>query len=217
MASNPKELLDNSPMNGFQILAVGICIFLNGLDGFDVLAISFASPGIAEEWSISRAELGVVLAMELIGMAIGSMFLGGIADRFGRRPTILGCLVVMTGGMYAASAVHSVTMLLFVRFVTGLGIGGMLASINAMAAEYSNNKNRNLSVMLMSAGYPIGAILGGSVASILLATFDWRAVFVFGAAVTGIAIFVFGFYCLNRLSFYWENVPLMRWSESIRP
>jgi len=207
MASNPKELLDNSPMNGFQILAVGICIFLNGLDGFDVLAISFASPGIAEEWSISRAELGVVLAMELIGMAIGSMFLGGIADRFGRRPTILGCLVVMTGGMYAASAVHSVTMLLFVRFVTGLGIGGMLASINAMAAEYSNNKNRNLSVMLMSAGYPIGAILGGSVASILLATFDWRAVFVFGAAVTGIAIFVVWFLLPESVEFLLGKRP----------
>ena len=67
-------------------MAVLICILLNALDGFDVLAVSFASPGIAAEWSINKAELGVVLAMELVGMAFGSILLGGLADRVGRAP-----------------------------------------------------------------------------------------------------------------------------------
>jgi len=191
---SPKDILDNSPMNGFQILAVGICILLNALDGFDVLAISFASPGIAAEWSINRAELGVVLAMELFGMAIGSVVLGGVADKIGRRPTILGCLVVMACGMYGASLVQSVNQLLAVRLVTGLGIGGMLAAINAMAAEYSNAKYRNLSVMLMAAGYPVGAVLGGSVASELLVTYGWREVFVFGGVVTASALAIVFFF-----------------------
>ncbi len=191
---SPKDILDNSPMHAFQIFAVGICILLNALDGFDVLAISFASPGIAAEWSINRAELGVVLAMELFGMAIGSVVLGGVADKIGRRPTILSCLVVMALGMYGASLVNSVNQLLAVRLVTGLGIGGMLAAINAMAAEFSNAKYRNLSVMLMAAGYPVGAVLGGSVASELLALYGWREVFVFGGAVTASALIIVFFF-----------------------
>ena len=82
--TDPKRILDQSAMNGFQMAAVGICVLLNALDGFDILSISFASPGIAGEWSINAAALGVVLAMELFGMAIGSIALGGMADRIGR-------------------------------------------------------------------------------------------------------------------------------------
>jgi MFS family permease len=66
-------------------LSSRITIALNALDGFDVLSISFASPGIAQEWGINRAALGIVLSMELIGMALGSVFLGGVADKIGRR------------------------------------------------------------------------------------------------------------------------------------
>ncbi len=179
------RILDDLPMTRLQVAAVVLCITLNALDGFDVLAISFSAPGITAEWGVSRAELGVVLAMELIGMAVGSVVLGNVADKFGRRPVILGCLVVMTLGMYLASTVTTVNTLLAVRFVSGLGIGGMLATINAMVAEYSNARHRNFNVAVMATGYPVGIIIGGSIASMLLAHFDWRAVFVLGAVMTG--------------------------------
>src|SRR4051812_36974202 len=89
---DPRALLARSPMGRMQIAAVAICIVLTALDGFDVMAISFASPGIAKKWNIDRAALGIVLSMELLGMAIGSVVIGSLADRIGRRPTILGCL-----------------------------------------------------------------------------------------------------------------------------
>ena len=171
-------------MSRAQVAAVALCILLTAVDGFDVLAISFAAPGIAAEWGIDRAALGIVLSMELIGMAIGSILIGAVADRFGRRPAILGCLVVMTSGMYLAATAGNVTVLSAYRLATGLGIGGMLASTSAMAAEFSNARRRNLSVILMAAGYPVGVIVGGSIASLLLVSFDWRAVFMFGAAAT---------------------------------
>src|SRR2546428_4548108 len=103
MNRDPREVVADSPMSRLQVTVVALTIALNALDGFDVLSISFASPGIAQEWGIDRAALGIVLSMELIGMAIGSIFLGGVADTIGRRPTILGCLVVMAGGMLAAA------------------------------------------------------------------------------------------------------------------
>src|SRR3712207_1113691 len=131
-----------------QVLVVGMCILLNALDGFDVLSISFASPGIAAEWGIDRAALGLVLSMELIGMAVGSVVIGNLADRIGRRPTILGCLTAMAIGMGLAATADNVTTLSLYRLITGLGIGGMLAAINAMTAEFANAKRRNLAVGL---------------------------------------------------------------------
>src|SRR5262245_32969000 len=98
--NDPRELLSSAAMSVRQVIAVAITIGLNALDGFDVLAISFASPGIAGEWHIDRAALGVVLSMELVGMAIGSVFLGGVADKLGRRRTTLACLCVMASGMF---------------------------------------------------------------------------------------------------------------------
>lgn len=192
-ADDPRAIIDHAPMSGFQVMAVLICILLNALDGFDVLAISFAAPGIAEEWSIDRAALGVVLAAELLGMAMGSIVIGALADRYGRRPTILLCLVLMSAGMYLASITRSVDQLLLARLVTGLGIGGMLASTNAMVAEYASRRRRSLAVVLMASGYPLGATLGGWVSSRLLEGGDWRVVFEFGALCTGAFIAVVWF------------------------
>jgi benzoate transport len=184
MTTDPRETMAMSPMSPLQIAVVAITVGLNALDGFDVLAISFASPGIAREWGIDRAALGIVLSMELIGMGLGSLLLGGLADRIGRRRMLLGCLVVMTTGMFMATRAKDVYDLSVWRVFTGLGIGGMLAATNAVAAEFSNSRRRSLSVSLMAIGYPIGAVVGGSVAALLLREGDWRVVFRFGAMAT---------------------------------
>src|SRR6187397_550102 len=188
MSTDPRDVIAHSPMSRLQILVVGVTIALNALDGFDILSISFASPGIAAEWGIDRARLGIVLSMELIGMAIGSIVLGRVADKIGRRPTILGCLAVMSFGMIMATTVTGLIDLSIWRVITGLGIGGMLAAINAVSAEFSNTRRRDLSVSLMSIGYPIGAVVGGILAQRLLATYDWRSVFYLGAIATTILI-----------------------------
>lgn len=188
MSQDPREIISNSPMSALQVFVVAITIGLNALDGFDVLAISFASPGIAAEWGIDRSALGIVLSMELIGMCIGSIVIGGMADKVGRRPVILTCLCIMASGMFMATTVDGIVDLSIWRVITGLGIGGMLASINAVAAEFSNNKWRHLNVSLMTIGYPLGAVIGGLVTSQMLETMDWRAVFYFGAGVTLVSI-----------------------------
>lgn len=184
MSNDPRETLAGSRMSRLQIIVIAATIGLNALDGFDVLAISFASPGIVEEWGIDPAALGFVLSMELIGMSIGSVLLGGVADRLGRRPTMLFCLVLMTLGMFMATMTRGIVDLSLWRILTGLGIGGMLACTAAVAAEFSNRRRRDLCVSLMAIGYPIGAVVGGSIAAQLLGFYGWRSVFYFGAAVT---------------------------------
>ena len=80
---------------------------LNALDGFDVLSSAFAAPGITLEWGIPRSELGIVLSAELIGMGFGSLLLGRLADRAGRKPAMLYCLAIMAAGMYFAHSALS--------------------------------------------------------------------------------------------------------------
>ena len=185
---NPMESIDHGKMSWLQIFVVFITVLLNAIDGFDVLSISFAAPGIAKEWGTTPAALGVVMSMELIGMAIGSFFLGGMADKYGRRPTLLWCLISMTGGMLMVPTASNVVQLSIWRVIIGLGIGGILACVNAVVAEFSNVKRRGMCISIMVIGYPMGGTLGGMIASHLLATHDWRIIFYLGAILTGVLI-----------------------------
>ena len=187
--TNPISVMDNNPMSVRQWIVVILMVFLNALDGFDVLSSAFAAPGISKEWGIPRSELGIVLSAELIGMGFGSVLLGGLADKIGRKPAMLVCLVIMAIGMYMAHAATTVPALTAFRLFTGLGIGGMLAATNAVTAESTSKASRSLAMALYVIGYPLGGVIGGYAAqSWLLVQYDWRAVFLFGAIVTAVMI-----------------------------
>jgi len=219
MSIDPRETLDKAPMSLLQMVVVVITCMLNGLDGFDVLSISFASNGIAKEWDMMPAELGVVLSMELIGMAIGSIILGGVADKVGRRRTTLGCLSVMAVGMVMTTVVGNVTQLSICRIFTGFGLGGLLAAINAMSAEFANRKKRHMCVSLMSIGYPIGGVLGGFIAAWFLRHYEWRYIFYFGSAITAFFIPVVFFIVPESVQWLVRAQPkdaLKRANEALR-
>lgn len=193
-------------MTRMQVIVVVITIALNALDGFDVLSISLTAASIRNELGIDAGLTGLLLSMELVGMAIGSIFLGRRADVWGRRPMMLACLVMMTAGMFMvttdagfmARLLHPVMASIpwtsdwpvelvhisIWRIVTGLGIGGMLASINAVVAEYSNGRKKHMNVAMMSIGYPIGAFTGGFIAAELLERYTWDSVFLLGFGMT---------------------------------
>ena len=205
---DPRSVLASSPMSRLQILVCTITVLLNALDGFDLLAISFATPGIMKEFGIEPSVgLGLVLAMDLWGMAVGSFLLGGVADYVGRRRAILTFLVIMTIGMYFCSHADSRENLATWRFFTGLGIGGMLAAINATAAEFSNDRMRKFWVALMTIGYPLGNILAAFIISPLLKTHSWRVVFELGAGATAAMIPVVWFCVPESVSWLCRKQP----------
>jgi benzoate transport len=206
--NDPRSLLATSPMSTLQIIVCTITVFLNALDGFDLLAISFATPGIMKEFQIPpSAGLGVVLSMDLLGMAVGSFVLGGAADYIGRRRAILIFLVLMTIGMFFCSRANDLGDLRLWRFFTGLGIGGMLAAINATAAEFSNDRMRKFWVALMTIGYPLGNILAALIISPLLKTHGWRVVFELGAGATAAMIPVVWFCVPESVSWLCRKQP----------
>jgi len=194
-------------MSRFQLGAVAICITLNMLDGFDVLVMAFTSSSVASEWHLSGAQLGLLLSAGLFGMTAGSLFLAPWADRFGRRAVVLICLGLLSGGMLLSALAPGHVALFALRVLTGVGIGGMLASINVITAEYSSDRWRSTTVSLQATGYPIGATIGGTIAAVLLAHYGWRSVFVFGALASAAMIPVVFWHLPESLDFLLDKRP----------
>lgn len=188
MSNEIVTTLKQEPMRPFQILAVTICIVINMLDGFDVLVVSFTAPIISEEWGLEPQAIGILLSSGLFGMAAGSLFLAPLADYIGRRDLILWCLSIISIGMLASAFTNSVLQLSIMRIFTGLGIGGMLASITTMTAEYSSDRREGFNISLVQSGYPIGATIGGTIAAFLIISLGWRSVFIFGAICSAVMI-----------------------------
>ncbi len=184
MSIDLKKVVDDGPMARFQWLAIGICIVLNMIDGFDVLVMAFTASSVSAEWALNGAQVGLLLSAGLFGMAAGSLFIAPWADRFGRVPLILFCLLLSGVGMLLSSLSQTPLQLALLRGLTGLGIGGILASSNVIASEFANKRWRGLAVSLQSTGYALGATLGGLLSVWLLTHFGWRSVFIFGGAVT---------------------------------
>ena len=169
-------MLDEGEMSRFKWTTVAVCVTLIMLDGFDVLVVAFTAAPISAEWKLSGAVLGFLFSAGLFGMAAGSLFLAPWADRFGRQAITLLSLALISGGMLASGFAQNDVQLGALRAITGLGIGGMLASVGVITAEYSSRKWRSTSIALQATGYPIGATIGGTIAAVLLTVYGWRSV-----------------------------------------
>ena len=201
MSADPRVMVRQGPMGLFQLWVTCLCTFINMVDGFDVLAISFTAPVIAKEWGVDPVTLGVLLSASLAGMCLGSIFLSPLADVWGRRAIVNLCVTVISVGMFASAFAGGVTELAFYRFLTGLGVGGMLSSGNTLLAEYASDRWRNLSISAMVTGYSIGAVIGGSIAAYLIVSFGWRSVFIFGGACSAVLIPFCIFYLPESIDF----------------
>lgn len=188
MTDNTQLVLRSSPMRPFQIIAIALCVLISMIDGFDVLAVAFTGPSISQEWALAPRQLGFIFSAGLAGMVIGSLVISPIADTLGRRFIVLVCLGILTVGMALTALCTNLTELLLLRVFSGLGMGGILAGINTVVAEYSSDKRRNLSISFMAIGYPIGAMLGGLWASAIIANHGWHAVFWYGSTASALML-----------------------------
>ena len=156
------------------------------LDGMDVLIISYTAPAIAKAWSISPANLGIVFSSGLVGMTVGAIFLAPLADRFGRKPLMVLAALLMGSCIYLSSYATDINVLMIYRFISGLGIGTMMASTAAITAEYAPERTRDFWVSTVVAGYPVGAVLTGISSAKIIAESGWEHLF----ELAGIATFL---------------------------
>ncbi len=177
-----------------QVLIVFICILVNMVDGFDVVAISMAAPSIAADWNISPEILGYVLSAELVGMSLGALFLAAFSDKYGRRRILLPSILVVTLSTLMTAYSSTPLELIAARLITGLGIGGVLTSIAALASEFTPAKYRAAVTTLVTAGGAVGSLGAAVIADYSLANFDWQMIFITGAFLGALTLILFALF-----------------------
>jgi benzoate transport len=184
MSTDLQKRLAEAPLSRFQLFAIGVCICLNMLDGFDILAMSFAASGVKADWHLANSQLGYLLSAGLIGMGVGSLTVAPWADRFGRRPIVLLSVSIAALGMAGSAAASGLVQLLLLRVFTGIGIGGTIASVAVIVSEYAPERWRSVALGLYATGYSIGATVGGILTTLAVDRFGWRSAFAIGGALT---------------------------------
>jgi len=182
-------LIDGRPLSAFQVRVLVLIGCLVLMDGYDVQVIGFVAPALLRAWSLRPDALGPIFGAGLFGMLVGSTGLGMLADRIGRRPVLIGATFFVALCVLSTAATRSVPQLLALRFLTGLGLGGVMGNAVTLASEYCPSARRASLLMGISCGFTAGAILGGLLAAVLIPRTGWRSVFVVGGLLPlGVAI-----------------------------
>jgi len=172
--------LDDGPIGRQQWLVAVMCGLIVFVDGFDAQAMGYVAPALSAALKIARPVLGPVISSGLVGMMIGALVSGALADRIGRRPVLIGCALVFGVGSLLTATAQSVQMLVLFRALTGLGMGGAMPNAIALTSEYMPKRRRGTSVTTMICGFSLGAAVGGFVAAAIIPRFGWQSVFIVG-------------------------------------
>ena len=179
------------------------------IDGYDIGAIAFAAPSLIKEWHVAPKDLGVVLSASNFGVLFGSQIFGWIGDRYGRKTALI--LANFLFGVLTLAAAYStnLTELSWLRFLAGLGIGGVIPNVVAINAE-SAPRNRRATLAIIATGMvPIGGALAGFASAALVPSHGWQVLFYIG----GVAPVVFALAAIFGMP---ESIKFMTLHESHR-
>ncbi|TDY23430.1 AAHS family benzoate transporter-like MFS transporter [Paraburkholderia sp. BL6665CI2N2] len=171
------SLAGEARFNGFHTLVLFWCLLMLILDGYDLAVVGAALPSIMKDMGIDATRAGVMAGSALFGVMLGAIFLGTLADRFGRPMMICACVALFSLFTAAAGLTSDPIAFSVTRFIAGLGIGGVLPIVTAQMGEFSPNALRTRLVTLVFAGYSIGGILVALTAKQLIGSYGWQSVF----------------------------------------
>ena len=183
VAVNVQQVIDRQDFGPFHWFVTAICAVAVLMDGFDAQVMGFVAPAIASDWHIARGGLGPILVAGQVGMLVGALVFGPLADRVGRKSVLLFSTLWFGVASLLTARADSMSNMLILRLITGFGLGGTLPNAIALTSEYMPRRLRATGVMMMFSGFSIGAAAGGFVAASLIARFGWRSVFVVGGAL----------------------------------
>jgi AAHS family 4-hydroxybenzoate transporter-like MFS transporter len=176
------HVLDDGPYTRMQKIVVFMAALSIVMDGFDGQLIGFAIPMLIKEWGITRSAFAPAVAAGLVGMGIGSACAGLFADRFGRRMAVIASVFIFGTATCAIGLAPDILTIAVLRFIAGLGIGGALPSSTTMTAEFTPARRRTLAVTATIVCVPLGGMLAGLFAGVVLPAYGWRGLFFIGGS-----------------------------------
>lgn len=178
-----KAFIDAEHFSLSQWLILILCFCIVTADGYDTAAIGFIAPALTHAWGIDKSELGVVMSAALVGLGLGSVLAGPIADRIGRKRVLVVSVACFGIWSLIAASSHTIASLTVFRFLTGLGLGAAMPNTVALMSEYAPERLRSMAVNVMYCGFSVGLIAGGTASAWLIPHAGWQSVLVLGGVL----------------------------------
>jgi len=178
-----QSFINDKSFSRYQWMILILCFLTVALDGFDTAIIGFIATSLVQDWGIEKTSLGPVMSAALVGLAVGALTAGPLADRIGRKKVLVISLILFGGFSLLTAFATSLPMLTLLRFLTGLGLGAAMPNAATLMSEYAPERKRALLVNLMFCGFPLGSSMGGFVSAWLIPHFGWQSVMVLGGVM----------------------------------
>ncbi len=183
------EAIDGQQLGWRSAPLICIAVLVLLCDGFDLAAMGYIVPELVKAWQLEPARFVSAFSAGIIGMMIGGPLLGLLGDRLGRRRVIVLGLLAIGLATLATMAAQTVTHLVILRFLTGIGLGGVVPNVAALIAELSPKRLRGRMLVIVTLGMPLGIALPGLVAGLLVPAFGWPGILLVGGLLPlGVAL-----------------------------
>jgi AAHS family 4-hydroxybenzoate transporter-like MFS transporter len=178
--SHAETRLETQKLGPLQIRVAFLCMLAQIFDGFDISSIGMAVPALIKAWHLPGPAFANTFVMSSIGIMIGALASGPIGDRIGRKPVLITSLVLLGVSSLACTQATSVAELVWLRLVTGMGIGTLLPATVSLSSDYLPERLRAGGIMVVFTGAPLGGFAGGMLVSQLLPVYGWQSIFWIG-------------------------------------
>lgn len=200
------EVIDSADFIGLPLRISVLTFFIMLVDGFDLQTMSFVAPALVTDWGVQRSVLGPVLTASMIGMAFGSICLGWLGDRIGRKRSYVVCIAFLFIGSLSSAYAAGLWDLFVYRFITGIGLGGVTPLAATLISEWTAKKVRGLAVACVIVAVPLGGMVGAEVSQWIIPAYGWRAIFLIGAGLPW-AFFALAWFLLPESPKYMSQHP----------
>jgi AAHS family 4-hydroxybenzoate transporter-like MFS transporter len=215
------ELIDGQKVRKSSILFLVIATLAMAADGFDLSAIGFVVPELVKDWHITPAQMAPALTAGIVGLLCGAPLFGYLGDRLGRKKAILISLFTYGALTIVTMAASSLNQFVVLRFLTGIGMGGMIPNILALTAEMAPKRLRGMFTVIVLFGVPAGIALPGWVAALLVPLYGWPVILLVGGLLPVIIAVVAHFLLPESLKFLVQrgdrDDEAKRLARSLRP
>lgn len=174
---NINETIDNAKFSLFHWKVLVWCLLIIIFDGYDLVIYGVALPLLMQQWSLTAVQAGLLASAALFGMMFGAMIFGTLSDRLGRKKTIMICVTLFSGFTFLGAFATNPVEFAILRFIAGLGIGGVMPNVVALMTEYAPKKIRSTLVAIMFSGYAIGGMTSALLGAWLVKDMGWQIMF----------------------------------------